>query len=418
MVLVYFFYDLAVRLTGFLLHLPALFNQKIRQFLTGRQGVWEYLQTFRQPDKNLIWLHAASLGEFEQGLPVLEHLQKEFPQHQYLVTFFSPSGYEVKKGSMPGVGMTYLPLDTTSAAKRFIQLVKPEIALFVKYEVWPNLYRELHRAGIPNVMISTLFKPGQAYFKWYGGIMRAALKHVVYFYVQDERSAQLLESLGFENHTVCGDTRFDRVLEILDRDNQLDFMEYFKGKRSCLVAGSTWPEDETVLLPLLRELDPANSCAVMAPHAIQPHAIKKLQEKLGPGTICYSEISGKGKDFLKNARILVLDTIGILTKVYSYADLAYVGGGFATGLHNTLEPAVFGIPVIIGPQYSGFREAEQLVALGGIRVVEDPKAAHITLSEYLNSPEKRSETGQINSEFILKSKGASIQIAAGIRKYL
>ena len=418
MVLVYFFYDLAVRFAGFLLHLPALFNPKIRKFLSGRQKVREYLYGFRQPDKKLIWLHAASLGEFEQGLPVLEKLKQEFPDYQYLVTFFSPSGYEVKKGKIPGVGMTYLPLDTKNAASWFIRLAKPEIALFVKYEVWPNLYRELYRAGIPNIMISGLFKPEQAYFKWYGGIMRNALKHVRFFYVQDQQSSALLQSLGFKNHSVCGDTRFDRVLEILDRDNQLNFMEEFKGDRICLVAGSTWPEDETVLLPFLKEMDHSKVCAVIAPHSIQANAIQKLVEKLGSGTICYSELQGEDKTALQGARILVVNTIGLLTKVYSYAEIAYVGGGFATGLHNTLEPAVFGIPVIIGPKYTGFREAEQLVEREGIQVVTNENATRTVLNQFLNNPHKRLKTGKINSEFILKSKGASIQIVEGIRKYL
>lgn len=411
----YLIYDLAVHLTAILLHLPALFQPKLRRFIKGRKEVWAYLESFREKDKPLIWMHAASLGEFEQGLPVLEGLQKEYPEHQFLVTFFSPSGYEIKKDRLPGVGVAYLPLDTQKAARRFLQQTKPVLALFVKYEVWPNLYREIERLGIPNLMISAIFNKGQAYFKWYGGFMRRALTRVRHIYLQDEASARLLDTLGMDRYTVCGDTRFDRVLEILEANNTLDFMEKFKGARSCLVAGSTWPEDEKVLLPLISNFDFDSQCAVLAPHSVDAGTVQRLRDTYGEKAVCYSDGT---KAIGQEAGILILDTIGLLTRVYSYADLAYVGGGFATGLHNTLEPAVFGIPVLIGPRYKGFREAEDMVAKGGICPVDGPESFTSVASALLKDPLQRERLGKLNRAHIEESRGASTRILQGIRALL
>lgn len=411
---VYFLYDLAVRLTTLLLRIPALFNPKIRLFLQGRKTVWEYLGDFREPGRPLIWMHTASLGEFEQGLPVLELLQQNYPGHQFLITFFSPSGYEVKKGAVRGAGVCYLPMDTRQHAQQWVTRLRPEMALFVKYEVWPNYFRALREEGVPLYLISARFTPGQSYFKWYGGFLRQALGRVTHFYVQDRGSAALLESMGFGNVTVSGDTRFDRVAEIAGRDNRLDFMEAFRRGRTCLVAGSTWPEDERVILPLIRELAGAEFCFVIAPHQTDPKAIEGLMSDLPKGSLRYSQ---REPETLGQADVLVVDTIGLLTKIYSYADLAYVGGGFATGLHNTLEPAVFGIPVIIGTNFQGFREAEALVDAGGILPVEDAEAFRELAGKLLGDPEARREPGVVNRDFIAKSRGASVQIADGIRRY-
>lgn len=411
----YILYDLAVYLTAMLLHVPALFQPKLRAFLKGRREVWTYLQAFRDKNRPLIWMHAASLGEFEQGLPVLQGLQKTYPDYQFLVTFFSPSGYEIKKDKIPGAGVAYLPLDKRAAARRFLKQAAPSLALFIKYEVWPNFYRELERAGIPNLMISALFKPGQAYFKWYGGFMKKTLSRVRHFYLQDDASARLLDSIGMHNHEICGDTRFDRVREILSQDNSLSFMERFTGGRTCLVAGSTWPEDEKVLLPWIRRLDFEEYCVVLAPHTIHPAASRRLLEALGEKAVRYSEGSSA---INSQAGVLILDTIGLLTRVYSYAALAYVGGGFATGLHNTLEPAVFGIPVIIGPHYQGFREAEDLVRHGGLLPVDSAASFDAVATGLLTKPEKRSLLGQANAHHIKQSAGASGQILRGIEALL
>jgi 3-deoxy-D-manno-octulosonic-acid transferase len=411
-----FLYNLVVGFVSISLRIPAFFNPKIKKFVSGRKAVWNYLEGFRSPEQKLIWLHAASLGEFEQGLPILEHLQDSHPDFQYLVTFFSPSGYEVKKGKIPGIGMCYLPMDTPSNARRFLAAARPSIAIFVKYEVWPNFYRECKASGIPLLMISALFKPDQIYFKGYGSFLRSALNLVSHFYVQDKLSASLLESIGLSNLTISGDTRFDRVSKIKEQDNQLDFMEIFKGSRTCFVAGSTWPEDDQVLLPFIRKHVKAEDfCVVIAPHKVDLPTIKKLMGNLGKYAITLSTANPAD---LTLAKVLVVDSIGLLTRIYRYADFAYVGGGFATGLHNTLEPAVFGIPVLIGPNYKGFREAERLVEAGGIISVKNQEELLKEATSYLFNADLRKEKGHINTEFISSNVGSTVLITKDIEKLL
>ncbi|MEJ2163347.1 MAG: glycosyltransferase N-terminal domain-containing protein, partial [Robiginitalea sp.] len=406
----YFLYDLAVRFSWLMLQIAAFFNPKIRHFVRGRKESIPYLQSRRNPEKPLIWMHTASLGEFEQGMPVFEKLHAAFPDHQFLVTFFSPSGYEVKKHRLHSDLVTYLPMDTRPRTREFIRTIRPEIALFVKYEVWPRLFKELHRQDIPILMLSAIFRPRQAYFKWYGGFLRKALIRVAHFYVQDDRSAELLASIGLEHVTVSGDTRFDRVLEILESPRELEFMDRFRGQRTCLAAGSTWPEDHELLIPFINQLE-EGACFVIAPHKIDPKTLENLQNRLEKETVLYSNVDSMG---IQAADVLIIDTIGLLTKIYGYADIAYVGGGFATGLHNTLEPAVYGIPVLCGPQYHKFREAEELVDAGGIVVVKDPGEFQSRVTALIKSPEARKEIGQINTAYIRENDGASDKIMSGI----
>lgn len=408
------FYDLGVYLSWFILKFIALFNPKIRQFTGGRKQVMPYLRKERDPGKKLIWMHTASLGEFEQGLPVLERLQSAFPDHQLLVTFFSPSGYEVKKNSLQPHLVTYLPMDTRRNARTFLEVVRPEIALFVKYEVWPGFFREMQRQEVPLLMISAIYRSRQAYFKWYGGLLRKALKRVTHFYVQDALSMELLETLGIRQVSVTGDTRFDRVLQIGSSVKELPFMEEFKQGRTCLVAGSTWPEDHELLVPFVNDTD-KDYCFVIATHNIDPKTIENLRRQLTVPVVLYSELELASP---KEARVLILDTIGLLTRVYKYGELAYVGGGFATGLHNTLEPAVYGIPVLIGPDYSSFREAEDLVAAGGISVVNNPAEFRERAGLLMASPELCDEMGSINTAYLNRNAGASDKILAGVEAML
>ena len=410
----HFFYDLAVLLSWYVLQLVALFNPKIRQFVSGRKEVVSYLENNRDPGRKLIWMHTASLGEFEQGLPVLERLHKAYPEYQFLVTFFSPSGYEVKKHSLSPHLVCYLPMDTRWNAREFLRLIRPEMGLFVKYEVWPGFFREIQKAGIPILMISAIFRSRQVYFKWYGGFLRKALKRVSHFFVQDEQSLALLQSLDIREVTVSGDTRFDRVFEIRDGGVDLPFMEGFKGGRTCLVGGSTWPEDHEVLIPYINQAG-EGECFVIAPHKTDPKTIESLRNALTVPAAAYSE---RDQVNLSEERVLIVDTIGLLTRIYAYADLAYVGGGFATGLHNTLEPAVYGIPVLIGPGYTGFREAEELVASGGLRVVQDPEDFGQQAGSLMASEKQRQEMGQINRAYLQGNRGASEQILKGIASYL
>jgi 3-deoxy-D-manno-octulosonic-acid transferase len=380
----------------------------------GRKGVNTLLQEKLKKDDNYIWVHTASLGEFEQGLPVIKALKNSYPDHRILVTFFSPSGFEVKKNSKEADLITYLPFDSRGKVKSFLDKVEPVLAIFVKYEIWPNYLYELKRRKIPTLLISGIFNSDQIYFKWYGRFMRNALSQFSHYFVQDTNSETLLRSVGLIEISISGDTRFDRVNEILGRDNRLNFMEKFKKDHICLVMGSTWPEDEALLTQWLPNV-PENVRIVIAPHDIKKEHLQALRKSLPQDSVNYTEA---GEAELLSCRFLVLDTIGILTKVYSYADIAYVGGGFATGLHNTLEPAVFGIPVITGPNFQGFKEAEAMVELGGISVIENSESFADTLGKLLEDESVRKRQGAINSDYIIAQKGATEKIINYIATHL
>ncbi len=410
----YFLYNLVVILVGFSLRIVAFFQPKIKLFVKGRtQTFFTLQQTILQTDA-IIWIHVASLGEYEQGLPVIKKLKHAYADHKILITFFSPSGYEIKKNTGDADITVYLPLDTQKNVARFLRLTHPKLAIFVKYEIWPNYLRALGDKNIPTLLISAIFKPTQIYFKSYGGFMRNALSTFAHFFVQDENSKKLLESIGYSNCTISGDTRFDRVSEILARDNTLSFMERFKGKRFCMVAGSTWPEDEALLIAYMNR--PQNELKyVLAPHTIKSDHIENLQKNILRKSCLYSELEHRDA---ADCDVLIIDSIGLLTKIYSYADVAYVGGGFATGLHNTLEPAAFGIPVIIGPKYRNFKEANDLVAKQGIHVVRSKGDLALLLDRFFKEPLFLERTGTINRFYVAENKGASIQIMEYIRKLL
>ncbi|WP_034256437.1 3-deoxy-D-manno-octulosonic acid transferase [Arenibacter latericius] len=399
-------YNFAIQISSLALRLVALFHPKIKLFVNGRKEVFPYLRKTLSKEDQVLWVHTASLGEFEQGLPVIERLKHTYPSYKIVVTFFSPSGYEVKKNSDAAHAITYLPLDTFKNAQQFVDLVNPKLVIFVKYEIWPNYLKILAERKIPTLLISALFKEEQIYFKGYGGFMRKALHHFSHIFVQNTNSVRLLNEIGITEVTLGGDTRFDRVMEIVERDNHLPFMEEFKIESPVMVAGSTWPEDEAVLVPYINA-DNSNLKYVLAPHNIKPEQISKLKASINKKTILYSELDNEP---LSDYKVLIIDTIGILTKVYSYANIAYVGGGFATGLHNTLEPAVFGIPVIIGSNFKGFKEAEDLVEEGGVIVVNNKEEYHNLMNRLVSDKEFLSRTGEINLNYVNKNKGASVQI--------
>lgn len=392
----------------------ALFHPKIKLFVQGRNQTFSILKNKIHKENKVIWIHVASLGEFEQGLPIIEKLKTAYPTFEILVTFFSPSGYEVKKNTTLADAVVYLPLDTRRNAKRFIETVNPVLAIFVKYEIWPNYLKELKEKQVPILLISAIFRKEQVFFKWYGGIMRKALQAFTHFFVQDNNSISLLKSINFNNVTLSGDTRFDRVTEILERNNKLSFMELFQGNKTCFVAGSTWPEDEEIIVKFINETQ-KHLKFVLAPHNIKTEHIQSLQKSISKNVVLYTEIEHND---IPSCEVLIINTIGLLTKIYSYADIAYVGGAFATGLHNTLEPAVFGIPIIIGPDYKGFNEAEKLVDKNGILVIRDYDEFTTTLDSLLENPEFLKNTGIINSNFVKENKGASIQIMMHIRRLL
>lgn len=410
----HFTYHILLNIVWFGLHVVALFNAKIKLFVRGRKQTFSILEDKLTSADKTIWMHVASLGEFEQGLPILERLRAQYPKHKLVLSFFSPSGYEVKKNTKAADVVVYLPMDSLSNAKRFLKLVHPELAIFVKYEVWPNYLDQLKKSNTPTILISAIFSKRQIYFKPYGGFMRKSLQKFDTYFVQDDDSKKLLDSIGITKVQVGGDTRLDRVSEILERNNRLDFMDRFKNNQLCLVAGSTWPEDESILIDYINRTEERLKF-VIAPHQIKPAHVAKITAALQKPSICYSAL---GDQNLKEIDVLIIDTIGLLTKIYSYANIAYVGGGFATGLHNTMEPAVFGVPIIIGPQFEGFKEAEDLVREGGIVPVSSKDSFSNLMNDLLTHPTTLQNKGKINSDYINSNKGASDLIMKYISKVL
>ncbi len=389
-------------------------NSKLSLFVKGRKETISLIKQSISKEDSVIWIHAASLGEYEQGLPVIEQLKIHHPTHKIIITFFSPSGYEVKKNSKIADVICYLPMDTKRKVNSFLTAAHPDIAIFIKYEIWPNYLNALKKADTPTYLISALFKDNQIYFKWYGGFMRNALNNFSHFFVQNEKSKSLLNSVGYTNVTIAGDTRFDRVSEIVERDNELDFMIRFKNDKYCFVAGSTWAEDEIIIIDYLNKNDQPIKF-VIAPHTIKDNHIKEIIAAIDKKVIRYTEMENAT---LAEYDVIVIDTIGILTKVYSYADIAYVGGGFATGLHNTLEPAVFGIPVIIGPQYDGFAEAEELVQLGGVISIKNDNEFQEHADKCFEDNNYRSKTGRTNTGYIKEKAGATERIVSELNAIL
>ena len=384
----------------------------MKLFVNGRKIVFSTLQSKISPSDKTIWFHAASLGEYEQGLPVIEKVKIKYPSHKIIVTFFSPSGYEVRKNNTVADVTVYLPLDTKSNAKEFIKLAHPEMVFFIKYEFWPNYLNELKKQQIKTYLISGIFRENQMFFKWYGSSYRKALKTFDYFFVQNEKSKKLIQSIGFTNVKISGDTRFDRVVAILERDNSLDFIEEFKDNKTTIVIGSSWPKDESLLIDYINNSS-ENVKFIIAPHNIKQEQIDSLYKQIKISKFKYSDYSIETlrKPNLKNYQVFIIDTIGILTKIYSYGDIAYVGGGFGNpGVHNILEPATFGLPIVIGPNYSHFAEATALVNIEGCISIQNQTQLNEAFNLLLQNEDERIEKGHICSTFVQMNKGATDKI--------
>ena len=402
-----FLYNILTNFASSLLPVIALFAPKIKLFVDGRKEVFKELSSKIKPEDLTIWFHAASLGEYEQGLPVIESIKAKYPSHKIIISFFSPSGYEVRKNNIVGHATVYLPLDTKSNAKEFIKAVHPDMVFFIKYEFWPNYLNELKEHQIPTYLVSGIFRENQLFFKWYGAFYVKALDAFTYFFVQNEKSKNLLVQLGKTNVAVSGDTRFDRVATILEKDNSLSFIAAFKNNKTTLVAGSTWPKDEALLTKYINQTA-HNIKVVIAPHNIKKDQIASLKNSITKKTVLYSDYLYNPTMPLAEYDVFIIDTIGILTKIYSYADIAYVGGGFGNpGVHNILEPATFGIPIIIGPNYSHFAEATALIRLQGCRAISNAQQLKKTITELNADATYRTEKGHICSTFVTMNKGAT-----------
>ena len=412
-------YQFIVTLSQGILPIAALFSSKIKKFHSGRKEVFKQLKKELDPRKKTLWLHAASLGEYEQGVPVLEALRLAYPKHQILVSFFSPSGYEIRKNSTLADCVCYLPIDSFKNARRFIRQINPSLALFVKYEVWPNFMLALQEAAVPSILFSGIFRPSQIYFKWYGGLMRESLQGFSKILVQDSDSIKALAGIGISNTALTGDTRFDRVHSLSLRPNALPtnletLIQNFIGQTPCMVAGSVWPEDLEVLAPALAQ-HPQSLKIILAPHKVGPSHIASLVGLL-PETLIETSclLSKASVNHISKANILIVDQIGILNSLYPLAQMAFIGGGFKTGLHNTLEAAVYGIPLAIGPDFNRFKEAVELVQLGGAYVVNNSTDA----AQFLERASERNyqkEVHDIQKKYLASQLGSTQKIMREIK---
>lgn len=358
-------YNLIIYLYASAVRLAALFNKKASLMVAGHTEAFNKLKKEIDSSAKYIWFHAASLGEFEQGRPLIEEIRKQYPDYKILQTFFSPSGYEVRKNYKGADIVCYLPFDTPGNAHRFIALAKPCMAFFVKYEFWKNYLVELNRKSIPVYSVSSIFRDNQIFFRWYGASYRNVLKQFTHLFVQNEYSVSLLEKISVRNTTVVGDTRFDRVLEVCRQAKELPIVEQFKGNAVTLVAGSSWAPDEDIFIPYFNAHPKMK--LIIAPHVIDESHIKEIIGKLDRTVVRYTQAT---PETVAQADCLIIDCFGLLSSIYRYGEIAYIGGGFGVSIHNTLEAAVYGMPVIFGPNNKKFQEAQDLlVCKGGFEIL-------------------------------------------------
>jgi len=400
-------YNAGIRLYFVSIWLASFFNKKARLWINGRKE----RAFIRYPES--IWFHFASLGEFEQGRPVLEEIRRIYPANKIVITFFSPSGYEVRKNTPLADAVYYLPLDTAKNAREFIDTIQPKMAVFTKYEYWYHFFNEMHRRDIPVYIISGIFRPGQIFFKWYGSLHRKILVFVNYFFVQDEPSRQLLHSLGLNNVIISGDTRFDSVWSNAEHPKQIPGITEFKNGHKIFIAGSTWPQDEKLVATLVTQYPKWKF--IFAPHEISEEKIKKLIDLLPGGSVLrYSEISNL-KSQISNLSIMVIDNIGMLSSLYQYGDIAYIGGGFGAGIHNTLEAAAFGLPVIFGPDYARFKEAHDVIALKAGFSISDEKGLKAITDKLINDQAFYDAARKKIAAYVQEHKGATMTIVKKIK---
>jgi len=400
-------YTLIIHLFTCLIKGASPFSLKAKLWDNGRKNIFSFLEKNCAAKKNMVWFHCASLGEFEQGKPLMEKIKQQEKNITILVTFFSPSGFEVKKNDPLADIITYLPADTPKNAKKFIHIVKPTKVFFIKYEYWYNYIDELFRLKIPFYYISANFRKSQYFFKSYGNWFLKQLKKCSFFFVQNEESKTILEQHGISKVAIAGDTRFDRVYEIAQQNYSLDFISTFKAEKKLLVAGSTWLPDEKLLAELFTKVN-KNYKLVVAPHVVEHHRIEKIKQLFQPfSVVCFSE---KETTSLSNYDIFIIDTMGWLSKIYKYADIAYIGGAFKTGLHNILEAAVFAKPLFFGPHFKKFNEAVELVEKGAAFPVSDAAQMKNKIDHFEKNPSDYHATCEICKKYIVDNLGATQKI--------
>lgn len=406
-------YNLSIHSYSLIISLLAPFNTKARFWVDGRKDIFERLKIAidgQNLSHKTAWFHCASLGEFEQGRPVIEAFRAKYATYKIIVTFFSPSGFEVRKNYTGADFIFYLPVDTTENVRKFVEIVKPSIAFFVKYEFWRNYLDELQRNQIPAISFSTIFRPSQLFFKPYGGFYRKVLKQFDHILVQNKESYDLLQSIDIQDITLAGDTRFDRVKQIVDAKKDIQIAKDFKANRQVLMVGSAWQTDMEVLIPFMNsEINDSKTVFVIAPHEIHRDEINIWKKQIQLKSICFSEV--KPETQLVDYQVLIIDNVGMLSSLYQYADFAFIGGSFGKGLHNTLEAATFGMPIFFGNKaYHKFQEANDLIRLKGAFAVASTEDMSLIFNELLNNSEKRKQAAKACQDYVLENIGATEKV--------
>lgn len=395
-------YNFCVAVYARLIALASLWNPKAKLWTTGRKNVFERMARAISPSDRIVWIHVASLGEFEQGRPLMEQIRKQYPEFKILLTFFSPSGYEVRKDYKGADYIFYMPIDTPRNVRRFLDIAHPEIAVFVKYEFWLNYLRQLKARGTRTYVISSIFRRNSIFFRSYGFLWRQALDAFDRIFVQNEESRELLHGIGFDNVIVAGDTRFDRVAAIAEAVKRIDAIETFKGEAPLFIAGSTWRPDEEILMELIA--DNPRIKFVIAPHEMDEARINRIMTQTCGRAVRYTHCDAQS---LARSQVLILDTVGILASVYRYASWAYIGGGFGVGIHNTLEAATFALPIAFGPNYAKFKEARDMVALGAATKVESAEELKRWFAPLRDDSVLRAKVSSTAKDYTVKNQGAT-----------
>lgn len=405
-----FLYNLGIYLYAFIVRLISPFHKKARKMILGHKQTYKILKEKVDTSADYIWFHAASLGEFEQGRPIIEEIKRTHPEYKILLTFFSPSGYEVRKDYSIADIVCYLPFDKKRNVKKFLKLVQPKMVIFIKYEFWYNFVTSLHKQNIPVYMVSAIFRPTQVFFRWYGENMRKLLRRYKCICVQDDNSKKLLESINITNAKVCGDTRFDRVLDIQKQSKELKVAQAFSQKaqkenEKIIVAGSTWPKDEDVIIPYFNITTDVK--LIIAPHEIDEAHLKYIESLLERPYIRYSEAIPEA---MADYDCLIIDNFGLLSSIYRHGQVAYVGGGFGVGIHNVLEAAVYNVPVIFGPNFKKFREAQHLIEQGGGYSVSDYQSFRGLMDEFLQYEDILNVAGKHAGNYVRSNGGVVAKI--------
>jgi|AntAceMinimDraft_17_1070374.scaffolds.fasta_scaffold03736_7 3-deoxy-D-manno-octulosonic-acid transferase len=409
-----YLYNIIIKIYYFGIVITGLFNKKSRLWIYGRRNLFQKIKSsVKNDNKKIAWFHCASLGEFEQGRPIIEMFKQKYPEYKIVLTFFSPSGYEIRKNYKNADYIFYLPLDTKDNATKFIELIKPKIVFFIKYEFWFNYLNILHKKNIPVFIVSAIFRPEQYFFKWYGLWFRKQLHNITHFFVQNAESKKLLNFVKINNVSVTGDTRFDRVWAIYKQKKLFPLIKLFKQDKNLFVAGSTWPKDEDLLSVLINNNIYKNLKFLIAPHEINKEHINEIINKFKVKTLKLSEAT---QDNINTANVLIIDSIGILSHLYQYATITYIGGGFGKGIHNILEPANFENPIIFGPNYNKFQEAKDLIKLKGAFCVTNSNKLIDKTKELLDDSNFLAQTSKISKNYIENKKGATENVFRSIKK--